>query len=218
MLDRLPATLSPQRLGAALEALRPFACKLALALSSPDALPERLDALGVVLLALPAERLADAYLADPQRLQGLAQRLRNAGISLFSAPCATQADAEFARRLQVDYICYTAEPRELPRSRPFALSGVDGPAGRAPLLPHTAIIEATDSGIIYVDATHPDQPIERVNPAFLTMTGYAEHEVLGRNCRFLQGPEGSSASNARRTNCPRRSAASSRATALVRGW
>lgn len=55
-------------------------------------------------------------------------------------------------------------------------------------LPDTAIIEATDSGIVYVDATLPDQSEVRVNRAFLTMTGYDEGVVLGRNCRFLQGP------------------------------
>ncbi|EQD41786.1 signal transduction histidine kinase, partial [mine drainage metagenome] len=48
-----------------------------------------------------------------------------------------------------------------------------------------------------VDATHPDQPIVRVNPALLAITGYAEHEVLGRNCRFLQGPDTDPAAVAR---------------------
>ena len=38
------------------------------------------------------------------------------------------------------------------------------------------------------DPTLPDNPIVYVNPAFETLTGYARHEVLGRNCRFLQGP------------------------------
>ena len=38
------------------------------------------------------------------------------------------------------------------------------------------------------DPTLPDNPIVYVNPAFEMLTGYARHEVLGRNCRFLQGP------------------------------
>jgi PAS domain S-box-containing protein len=33
----------------------------------------------------------------------------------------------------------------------------------------------------------PDNPLELVNPAFLAMTGYAESDVVGRNCRFLAG-------------------------------
>lgn len=33
----------------------------------------------------------------------------------------------------------------------------------------------------------PDNPIEVSNPAFCDLTGYAESDVVGRNCRFLAG-------------------------------
>jgi PAS domain S-box-containing protein len=33
----------------------------------------------------------------------------------------------------------------------------------------------------------PDNPLEVANPAFCRLTGYAEHEIIGRNCRFLAG-------------------------------
>jgi PAS domain S-box-containing protein len=33
----------------------------------------------------------------------------------------------------------------------------------------------------------PDNPLEVVNRAFCDLTGYAEDEILGRNCRFLAG-------------------------------
>ncbi|MBA2466827.1 MAG: PAS domain-containing protein [Sphingomonas sp.] len=32
-----------------------------------------------------------------------------------------------------------------------------------------------------------DNPIEVVNPVFCALTGYAEQEIIGRNCRFLAG-------------------------------
>ena len=32
-----------------------------------------------------------------------------------------------------------------------------------------------------------DNPLEVVNTAFLSLTGYPEAEILGRNCRFLAG-------------------------------
>ncbi len=35
----------------------------------------------------------------------------------------------------------------------------------------------------------PDHPIIAVNSAFETMTGYSAAEIVGRNCRMLQGPE-----------------------------
>lgn len=33
----------------------------------------------------------------------------------------------------------------------------------------------------------PDNPLEVANPAFCSLTGYAEREIVGRNCRFLAG-------------------------------
>nr|BCM29535.1 phototropin [Apopellia endiviifolia] len=39
------------------------------------------------------------------------------------------------------------------------------------------------------DATRPDYPILYASAGFFDMTGYAPKEVIGRNCRFLQGPE-----------------------------
>ncbi|KAI8027514.1 Phototropin-2 [Camellia lanceoleosa] len=39
------------------------------------------------------------------------------------------------------------------------------------------------------DATKPDCPIVYASSGFFTMTGYSTNEVIGRNCRFLQGSE-----------------------------
>jgi PAS domain S-box-containing protein len=50
-------------------------------------------------------------------------------------------------------------------------------------------IAAIAQGLVITDATQPDNPIISVNPAFEQMTGYARAEILGRNCRVLQGPD-----------------------------
>lgn len=50
-------------------------------------------------------------------------------------------------------------------------------------------IAAASNGIVIADPHQPDCPIIYVNPAFTAITGYASEEVLGRNCRFLQGPD-----------------------------
>nr|AML79650.1 putative LOV domain-containing protein [Carapichea ipecacuanha] len=39
------------------------------------------------------------------------------------------------------------------------------------------------------DATKPDCPIMYASSGFFAMTGYTSKEVIGRNCRFLQGPQ-----------------------------
>ncbi len=50
-------------------------------------------------------------------------------------------------------------------------------------------LEAATIGILISDAQQPDMPISYVNPAFELLTGYTQAEVLGRNCRFLQGTQ-----------------------------
>ncbi|WP_432547617.1 PP2C family protein-serine/threonine phosphatase [Kineococcus sp. SYSU DK004] len=47
---------------------------------------------------------------------------------------------------------------------------------------------ATALSFTVADAQTPDMPLVWVNPAFTVTTGYAFEEVVGRNCRFLQGP------------------------------
>ena len=46
---------------------------------------------------------------------------------------------------------------------------------------------ATGAGVTIADAQEPDQPLVFVNPAFERLSGYSAEQVLGRNCRFLQG-------------------------------
>ncbi len=48
---------------------------------------------------------------------------------------------------------------------------------------------ATAEGITISDRRLPDNPLIYINEGFETITGYTRAEVLGRNCRFLQGPE-----------------------------
>lgn len=50
-------------------------------------------------------------------------------------------------------------------------------------------LEASYNGALVCDALAEDQPIIYVNPAFERITGYSAAEVIGRNCRFLQGSE-----------------------------
>lgn len=52
-----------------------------------------------------------------------------------------------------------------------------------------ALINGSRVSAIVTDASQDDNPIIFVNKTFETMTGYTEDEVLGRNCRFLQGED-----------------------------
>ena len=49
-------------------------------------------------------------------------------------------------------------------------------------------IEAIALGVCITDASLPDNPIVYVNRGFETLTGYSAADVVGKNCRLLQGP------------------------------
>ncbi len=50
-------------------------------------------------------------------------------------------------------------------------------------------IAAASNGIIITDPNGDDNPVIYANPAFEKITGYSIDEVIGNNCRFLQGDE-----------------------------
>ena len=50
-------------------------------------------------------------------------------------------------------------------------------------------VDQSVDGIIITDARKPDLPLVYVNVGFEKMTGYSSREVLGKNCRFLQGED-----------------------------
>ena len=50
-------------------------------------------------------------------------------------------------------------------------------------------IMSARNGIVITDPRLEDNPIVYVNPSFLLLSGYSREEVLGKNCRFLQGDD-----------------------------
>lgn len=50
-------------------------------------------------------------------------------------------------------------------------------------------MDVINNSVVIVDARKPDMPIAYVNAHFERMTGYTKAEIVGRNCRFLQGNE-----------------------------
>ncbi len=53
----------------------------------------------------------------------------------------------------------------------------------------TRAIEFATNGIVITDARGEDEPMIYVNSAFEQLTGYKREQVLGKNCRILQGPQ-----------------------------
>jgi len=51
------------------------------------------------------------------------------------------------------------------------------------------ILDTCINGITLSDPVQPDNPIVYANEAFELITGYDRDEIVGRNCRFLQGDD-----------------------------
>ncbi|MEO1620284.1 MAG: PAS domain-containing protein, partial [Cyanobacteria bacterium J06632_3] len=87
---------------------------------------------------------------------------------------------------------YTQHHHTQIHARQNALSNNQQHAELSPELPDFIFqqaIEHAAGGLVICDAQQPDFPIVYVSPSFETLTGYTSDEVIGKNCRFLQGEE-----------------------------
>jgi len=100
--------------------------------------------------------------------------------------------------LNLDTSAATAEAQQpvVPQYRnAYSSSGFDmlGVLMRVATRPKPQInIGAVDMSCAFVvcDVTQHDLPIVYCSDIFERLTGYTKHEILGRNCRFLQAPDG----------------------------
>lgn len=59
------------------------------------------------------------------------------------------------------------------------------------LIPYvlSQILDTSVNGITLSDPDQEDNPIVYANEMFEMITGYSQEEIIGRNCRFLQGKD-----------------------------
>ena len=53
----------------------------------------------------------------------------------------------------------------------------------------SAILDECVNGVTLADPDLEDAPIIYANKAFERLTGYSRDEIIGHNCRFLQGAD-----------------------------
>jgi PAS domain S-box-containing protein len=73
-------------------------------------------------------------------------------------------------------------------SKIASATSLDGRHSEDQLQLKNRALAATAEGITIADARLPDNPLIYANAGFERLTGYSIGEVLGHNCRFLQGP------------------------------
>jgi phototropin len=93
----------------------------------------------------------------------------------------------------VDDVLHAVQRDEGKEPKRLSRTNADGP-GSPRSLPRVALdlattVERIQSNFVIADPTLPDCPIVFASDPFLELSGYRREEVLGRNCRFLQGPE-----------------------------
>ncbi|KAH8065402.1 PAS domain-containing protein [Aureococcus anophagefferens] len=88
--------------------------------------------------------------------------------------------------LQQSLVAYQGENERL---REFVREKL-GAEAAAPSLEYCAAQPSSTQrrSFVITDPTLPDNPIVFASGGFLSLTGYKLEQVLGRNCRFLQGP------------------------------
>lgn len=89
---------------------------------------------------------------------------------------------------------------ESTRAPPHPAPQIENPAAPhdpQPTSIFAAAVSTTRMPMVVTDPNRPDNPVVFCNDAFTAATGYAEADVLGRNCRFLQGPDTDPAAVAR---------------------
>jgi phosphoserine phosphatase RsbU/P len=82
----------------------------------------------------------------------------------------------------------SADPPET-RGDPSAAARLEEQAPADQLSLKDRALDVAAEGITIADARLPARPLIYANEGFERLTGYPVAEVLGRNCRFLQGPD-----------------------------
>ncbi|MEW4449015.1 PAS domain-containing protein [Qipengyuania sp. JC766] len=75
-----------------------------------------------------------------------------------------------------------------------AMSAIQKDASRDPFVGSSGLLfeqamAQTRMAVCLTDPSLPDDPIVFCNDAFERLTGYRQEEIVGQNCRFLQGPD-----------------------------
>ena len=150
-----------------------------------QALPDAVSSAVVAAIVSITHAYGGVVLAECVETAEQAQAARDLGVDLaqgwhFGRPVRREAPAR-PRAAAVEPARPDPAVALAPGAALPADPGLDGLLQRA--------VSSSASGVVVVDTTAPDMPVLYVNPAFERMSGYRLEEVVGHNCRMLQGPD-----------------------------
>ncbi len=89
----------------------------------------------------------------------------------------------------VDYVPASADTPDHDLLAARVSAATEDRRRREELSLRAAAMDQAGVGITIADARHPDEMLVYANEGFAELTGYGLGETVGRNCRFLQGPD-----------------------------
>ncbi|KAH7300514.1 hypothetical protein KP509_24G066200 [Ceratopteris richardii] len=126
-----------------------------------------------------------------QTSDGMMKRHRSSGFRSFMGPLRFDKFGKSAQQEPIEFI----EPEILMTRDEENTDGLDDFDDKERLqeirrgIDLATTLERIEKNFVITDPRLPDNPIIFASDSFLELTEYTREEIIGRNCRFLQGPD-----------------------------
>lgn len=124
-----------------------------------------------------------------ESLQQSVSLLKEENEKLRTAVRSGLGDAEAERLFRADAAAAAARGGEPGRGVVAGEAGGGNKVLDDPDFSFIKALQTAQQNFVVTDPSLPDNPIVYATQGFLSLTGYTLDQVLGRNCRFLQGPD-----------------------------
>jgi diguanylate cyclase (GGDEF)-like protein/PAS domain S-box-containing protein len=181
LLSGVSRSVGQGRLFHVFRLLKPFAKGVGIDLESIEIFPTDLTQYRIPLASISAEKLLEAARSSVPRLNRLIRQIQLNNARLVARRVHGESERSAIVRLGADLVSF------VPGSGGIEQASDPTAIGRTQPAAYAVALETAPSGIFVTDPKKPDNPIVFCNPAATRITGYPADELVGRNCRMLQG-------------------------------
>nr|AML79565.1 putative LOV domain-containing protein [Chrysobalanus icaco] len=125
----------------------------------------------------------------PEKKPGRSSRLSFMGLKKKSSQSKPDSFEDKVTLDDVDYFGAESDEDDDDDARPDSLDDKVRKKEMRKGIDLATTLERIEKNFVITDPRLPDNPIIFASDSFLELTEYSREEILGRNCRFLQGPE-----------------------------
>jgi diguanylate cyclase (GGDEF)-like protein/PAS domain S-box-containing protein len=184
MLSNVPKNVSQNRLSEVMRLLKPFGKGVGMLLDEAELVPTDLAQYRIPLVALSAEEILATARTSPPKLARLLRQLQLNGARLIARQVHGETERNTVTGLNADLVSFaTGNSAEQVLQAPVADEEAMMSAAYA------AAVKGGPVACLVTNIRKPDNPIASCNAVFTEISGYTTAEAIGRNWRFLQGPD-----------------------------